>query len=243
MIGDGTAQRSRVTSLTVNFSEVISYVGLPTAAFTLERTVGGVPTGTVSFTVSTTILAGHSVATINFTSDTAFGSLTDGHYRLTVIAGQVRDTAGNFIAGNVVQDFHRFFGDANGDDRITKSLLRKSSDKHVAKSHECDGHRQCGNQKDQCFVSARAACPPVHIQSEEREQAKGSCDNPPSGPRKEQASHDHDSERKRQGQPGSLLLRSRWRSSTAKAVHFAPIHVDRAARFLRRTRSNRSPQM
>jgi hypothetical protein len=118
VIGDGTAQRSRVTSLTVNFSEVISYVGLPTAAFTLERTVGGVPTGTVSFTVSTTILAGHSVATINFTSDTAFGSLTDGHYRLTVIAGQVRDTAGNFIAGNVVQDFHRFFGDANGDEHV-----------------------------------------------------------------------------------------------------------------------------
>ena len=48
--------------------------------------------------------------------------------------------------------------------------------------------------------------PPVHVQSEKSEQAKGSCDNPPSGPRKEQASHEHDSERKRQGQPAPCCL-------------------------------------
>jgi hypothetical protein len=114
-IGDGTAQRSRIADLTVTFSEVITFVGTPEAAFTLERTVGGVPTGSVTFFVDTTTVAGHTVATIHFTSDTQFGSLTDGHYRLTVLASQVGDTAGNFMATNTVQDFHRFFGDVNGD--------------------------------------------------------------------------------------------------------------------------------
>ena len=90
-----------------------------------------------------------------------------------------------------------------------KSLLRKSSDKHVAKRHECAGHRQCGKQQDQCFVSARAACPPAHVQSEKREQAKGGCDDPPSGPGKEQAGHDHHSERKRQGQPARCCFDQR----------------------------------
>src|SRR5262249_42141446 len=109
---------SRISSLTVNFSEIINFVGTPEAAFTLERTVGGVPTGTVSFTVSTAVVAGHTVATINFTSDTLFGSLTDGHYRLTVLASQVQDVAGNSIAADVVQNFHRFYGDANGDEHV-----------------------------------------------------------------------------------------------------------------------------
>jgi hypothetical protein len=84
--------------------------------FTLERTDGGM--GTVSLSVSTAVVSGHTVATINFTSNTTFGSLDDGRYRLTVLANQVHDAAGNFMTANTVQNFHRFFGDANGDEHV-----------------------------------------------------------------------------------------------------------------------------
>src|SRR5205085_2283893 len=118
VVGDGTAQRSRVEQLRVVFSEVVSYVGAPTAAFALEKIVGGVPSGTVGISVSTVTVGGHSEATITFISDTAFGSLNDGRYRLTVLASQVRDAAGNAPAADSVTNFHRYFGDSNGDARV-----------------------------------------------------------------------------------------------------------------------------
>jgi hypothetical protein len=81
------------------------------------RTVGGVPTGSpIAIAVSTATVSGHSVATITFLDNldtTMTGSLNDGHFRLTVnhlqITGMVADSATNF---------HRYFGDGNGDGAV-----------------------------------------------------------------------------------------------------------------------------
>src|SRR5205807_9476325 len=80
-------QRSRIDLLKVVFSSVITYAGAPTAAYSLQRIVGagvGVPGGSVGIAVNTVTVAGHEEATITFTTDTEFGSLRDGRYRLTL---------------------------------------------------------------------------------------------------------------------------------------------------------------
>jgi subtilisin-like proprotein convertase family protein len=116
-VGDGTAQRSRVTQLKVAFSTIINFIGSPSAAFRVDKIVGGVPSGTVALTVTTAIVGGHTEATIRFTSDTTSGSLNDGRYRLTVLANQVT-SAGTPMAIDNVTNFHRFYGDSNGDARV-----------------------------------------------------------------------------------------------------------------------------
>jgi hypothetical protein len=115
-IGDGinTVQRSRVSQLQVSFDQVISYVGTPTAAYTVVRTIGGVPQGApVMIAVNTQTVSGHSVATITFLDNLDFGSLSDGHYRLTVDHTQIVG-----MAADSVTNFHRFYGDANGDEHV-----------------------------------------------------------------------------------------------------------------------------
>jgi hypothetical protein len=116
-IGDGTAQRSRIEQLKVVFDTVISYVGDPAAAYTLQKIVGGTPAGNVTFTVSSQVVNNRSEATLTFTSDTTFGSLNDGRYRLTVVANQVQ-AGGQPMAADHVTNFHRFFGDSNGDGNV-----------------------------------------------------------------------------------------------------------------------------
>ena len=117
VIGDGSNQRSRIEQLRVDFSNVVSFVGAPSAAFRLEKIVGGVPAGTVGINVATAVVGGHTQATITFTSDTQFGSLADGRYRLTVIANQVT-LGGVPMSADHVTNFHRYYGDANGDARV-----------------------------------------------------------------------------------------------------------------------------
>jgi hypothetical protein len=71
----------------------------------------------VSISVSTVTVGGHSEATVTFTSDIAFGSLFDGRYRLTVNANQIR-VANTPMTADHVTNFHRMYGDANGDAQI-----------------------------------------------------------------------------------------------------------------------------
>ena len=63
-------------------------------------------------------VSGHSEATVTPTSNVTFGSLDDGRYRLTALASQVRDFAGNPMSANSVTDFHRMYGDSNNDARV-----------------------------------------------------------------------------------------------------------------------------
>jgi hypothetical protein len=114
-IDDGTAQRSRVASLTVAFDSIITFVGDPTAAFRLDGPGGSVIGLSVSAIDNS---SGHSVVTLTFTSGTFGGSLTDGRYVLTVLAGHVQDAQGNLSQADSVTNFFRLYGDANGDGRV-----------------------------------------------------------------------------------------------------------------------------
>jgi hypothetical protein len=126
-INDGSAQRSRVTSLDVTFSSQVNFAGAVANAFTLQR-IGG---GAVSFAATATLQGGVTVVTINnFTgAETQFGSLADGRYSLVAIASQISspggplDGDGNGVGGDNytfgdAQGLFRFFGDTNGDRHV-----------------------------------------------------------------------------------------------------------------------------
>ena len=127
-VNDGSAQRSRVTGLQVTFNAQVSFATTPAAAFTLVRNSDG---AAVSFTATAGVVGGVTVATLNNFggSATQFGSLADGRYTLTALAGQISaggqqldgngdGTAGdNFTFGDA-QSLFRFYGDANGDRHV-----------------------------------------------------------------------------------------------------------------------------
>jgi uncharacterized delta-60 repeat protein len=126
-VNDGSAQRSRVTSVTVRFSSQVAFSGSPDQAFTLVRTGGG----SVSFTATVSLQNGGTVVTLDhFTGpDTEFGSLADGRYTLTALASQISangqaldgdadGTAGGNFVFNDTQGLFRLFGDVNGDQTV-----------------------------------------------------------------------------------------------------------------------------
>jgi len=129
-INDGSAQRSRVTSLTVTFNSVVSFAGPVASAFTLMRTGGG----SVNFSATANVIGGVTVVTINSFSgtETDFGSLADGRYTLTALGSQINangqplDGNGDGTGGddyvlasapspNPPTGIFRFFGDLDGD--------------------------------------------------------------------------------------------------------------------------------
>jgi extracellular elastinolytic metalloproteinase len=121
-INDGAAQRSRVTSITVTFSTVVTFLGgNVVAAFTLTR-IGG---GSVAFSASASNATGVTVVTINgFTgAEAQSGSLRDGRFTLTALASNISNAAGqlnggtNFTFGDA-QGLFRFYGDINGDRNV-----------------------------------------------------------------------------------------------------------------------------
>lgn len=126
-VNDGSAQRSRVTSLTVTFNGQVSFASSVGAAFTLSRVTGG----SLNFTANAQIIGGATVVTLNnFTgSATDFGSLADGRYTLTALASQI-SIGGQALDGNAdgtsgdnytfgeAQGLFRLFGDITGDRRV-----------------------------------------------------------------------------------------------------------------------------
>lgn len=120
-VNDGSAQRSRVTSLTVTFDSVVSFANGVANAFTLTRNGGG----SVAFSASASVVNGVTVVTLNnFTGvETQFGSLRDGRFTLTALASQISNAGGqlnggvNYTFGDA-QGLFRFFGDVNGDRRV-----------------------------------------------------------------------------------------------------------------------------
>ncbi len=104
-VNDGAVQRSKVDHLTITFSAAVTLPPTPASAFTL---IG--PSGAVA--VNVTQSAGNSVATL------ATGNLPDGKYTLTIIAAQVTDAFGQSLAANFALNFHRFFGDSDGDGTV-----------------------------------------------------------------------------------------------------------------------------
>jgi surface-anchored protein len=97
-VNDGSAQRSRVTSLRVTFSTAVP--GLTAANFVLTGFAG---------TVTVTPNGANTEYTLTFGgAGTENGSLADGLYTLTV-------TGVPGLTGTAAFSFHRLFGDADGD--------------------------------------------------------------------------------------------------------------------------------
>jgi hypothetical protein len=138
-INDGSAQRSRVTNLTVTFNSQVSFATTPGAAFTLTRNSDS---AAVSFSATANVVNGVTVVTLNnFTgSATDFGSLADGRYTLTALASQITtpggqlDGNGDGIGGddydlasaatpNPPTNIFRLYGDINGDGSVSASDL------------------------------------------------------------------------------------------------------------------------
>jgi hypothetical protein len=106
-VGDGTAQRSEVRSLTVTFSGPVTFAGgNAAAAFQLQHVQ---TTNNVVLSAATALnAAGQTVVTLTFSgSETdpvsatggAAASLADGRYQLTVLAADVSGSGGA-LAGN-----------------------------------------------------------------------------------------------------------------------------------------------
>jgi probable HAF family extracellular repeat protein len=126
-VNDGSAQRSRVTNLTVTFNSQVEFAGTVAGAFTLSRN-GGKP---VSFKATASVVNGVTAVTLwDFTgASTQFDSLADGRYTLTALANQISvggvlldgdgdgQPGGNYIFGDA-QGLFRFFGDTNGDRNV-----------------------------------------------------------------------------------------------------------------------------
>jgi hypothetical protein len=119
-VNDGSAQRSRVTSLTVTFSMQVSFATTPGAAFTLTRASDGAAVG---FAATASVLGGVTVVTLNnFVGSAAeLGSLADGRYILTALASQIsangQQMTSNYTFG-AAQGLFRLFGDVNGDQNV-----------------------------------------------------------------------------------------------------------------------------
>jgi hypothetical protein len=126
-VGNGSAQRSRVTELTVTFDTVVTFTKSATAAFTLNRNGGGA----VGFNATANTIGGRTVVTLtNFSGlETQFGSLTDGRFTLTALANQISaggqaldgdgdGTAGGHYTFGDAQGLFRMFGDVNGDRQV-----------------------------------------------------------------------------------------------------------------------------
>src|SRR5262249_12872599 len=93
VVNDGSAQRSRGTSLTVTFSTVVT---LDPGAFALVGQDGGA----IQLTVAQAVVDGHSVDTLTFSGAGIIGgSLADGQYTLTVHGGLVHDGFGQALDG------------------------------------------------------------------------------------------------------------------------------------------------
>ncbi|MEM6470045.1 MAG: choice-of-anchor Q domain-containing protein, partial [Planctomycetota bacterium] len=117
---DGSAQRSIIRSITVNFdSDVI----IDSGAFVLTTKSGtNIPLNAPAIS----LVDGKTQALLTFAAGAnvdASGSLIDGNYRLNVLSDKIRDRAGNAFdgdrdgtaGGDVVDSFFRLYGDSDGD--------------------------------------------------------------------------------------------------------------------------------
>jgi hypothetical protein len=124
-VGDGTAQRSRVESVSVTFDGLVI---IDADAFVVtKRGTGG---GAVGVSVTTREVSGRTVADLTFSGGfVEFRSLKDGNYELLIDAGKIRNGAGfgldgnqdgatgdDYLFGETAADrFFRYFGDGDGD--------------------------------------------------------------------------------------------------------------------------------
>jgi Metallo-peptidase family M12B Reprolysin-like len=132
-INDGSAQRSRITSLRVTFDQNVALPAMPATAFELKRQGDG---AVVALSPSVDDTGPGTVVTFTFTGGPLdFGSLADGRYTLTAksaliaSAGGALDGDNNGAAGgdyilasaapgDPPTNIFRLFGDINGDGAV-----------------------------------------------------------------------------------------------------------------------------
>jgi hypothetical protein len=128
--GDGTAQRSMVMQIVVDFSDPVTFSGTAASAFTVARSAASVsPGGLGNVNLAASPTAGPtSSVTITFSGSlTLHGSLIDGIYDFTISAAQVSGPGGALdgnndgipggsysVIGSTANKFFRLFGDADG---------------------------------------------------------------------------------------------------------------------------------
>lgn len=101
VIGNGSAQRSIVSSYTLSFAEPVTVYA--SGVSVIRRGGSAMPFTMVASTDDKTY-------TLNFLGR----SLADGVYDVRVLANAVRDLGGNPLAADLSYSFHRLLGDANG---------------------------------------------------------------------------------------------------------------------------------
>ena len=127
-VNDGSPQRSVVQSLTVRFSQNVTFPFGVAAAFQLVRTGPSGPTGAVNLAFDAT----DNAVTLTFEPGGPVGldkggSLLDGTYSLTVFADKVQGSSTGGLLADYVSpatgsgSLHRLFGDVDGN-RIVDNL-------------------------------------------------------------------------------------------------------------------------
>jgi hypothetical protein len=124
VVNDGSAQRSRVTSLHLTFNQNVTLPANPAAAFQLKR-----QSDNAAVTLNAT--AAGNVVTLMFTGGAVDAdSLADGRYTLTVLGSQINggyfDGNGDGIPGDnyvmvgdpATNKLFRLFGDTDGDGSV-----------------------------------------------------------------------------------------------------------------------------
>jgi fibronectin type 3 domain-containing protein len=148
VVNDGSSQRSKVTGVTLSFSEAVTLApGAVTIALDPAGN-GGVPVGTVP-TIGYATTDGGLTYTVTFSgAGVVNGSVADGVYLLTVHAALVTD-AGNaqLSGGDRTVGFHRLFGDVDGNrsvntldfNKFKATLGRQVGDPAYVASLDYDG--------------------------------------------------------------------------------------------------------
>jgi len=117
VVNNGSAQRSMVGSLTVNFDGPVI---LDPGAFELSRHDGSL----IELNVAASIVNGRTAAVLTFTGPGIIGgSLSDGNYTLTIRSDVVHDGYGRGLdgdgdgtaGGDRTDAFFRLYGDSDGD--------------------------------------------------------------------------------------------------------------------------------
>ncbi len=117
VLNDGSAQRSKVTSITISFSEKVT---LAPGAFELKTARGR----NIPLKITTKLVDGKSVAVLTFRGPGIIaGSLADGSYQLLIHGAKLRNASGTQLDGNrdgkpggdASTAFFRKYGDADGD--------------------------------------------------------------------------------------------------------------------------------
>jgi Phosphoesterase family len=125
-VNDGSAQRSMVDSLTLNFTEPVNIGSKAITLTPISQSTGA--SGLMTFDLSTT---DNKTWTLTFTDPNYIGeSLPDGTYTLTVSASGVTNSQGQTMSGgDQTFNFWRLYGDFSGQGTVS------ADDQSILSSH------------------------------------------------------------------------------------------------------------